>query len=81
MKKQNSLRHPQNVRKASRQPWLPCLPVLLEQMHQSIFALARLLTAGLLKLLTWRMTGRLYLLCFRNRFRATMTGTELLVTK
>jgi len=33
-------------------------------------------------LLIWCVSGsRLYLVCLRNLFLATMTGTELLVTK
>ena len=48
---------------------------------QSILALARLRAFGLCRLFTCRTAVLLYLLCFRSRFRATMTGTELLVTR
>lgn len=36
---------------------------------------------GLLMLLTWVIDSFLYLDCFRSFLRATMTGTELLVTR
>jgi hypothetical protein len=48
---------------------------------QSIFAEAKLLTAGLARLLARRMEGRLYFVCLRRRLRATITGTEDLVTR
>lgn len=54
---------------------------LESETAQSIFAAARLLTAGLARLLARRTAGRLYLLCFLRRLRATMTGTEDFVTR
>ena len=48
---------------------------------QSILAEARLLIAGLERLLVSLISGRLYLVCLRRRLRATMTGTEDLVTR
>ena len=49
--------------------------------YQSIFAEAKLRIAGLERLFARRISGRLYLLCLRRRLRATMTGTEDLVTR
>lgn len=37
-------------------------------------------TDGLVRLLASRTAGRLYLVCFRRRFLATITGTEDFVT-
>lgn len=51
------------------------------ELDQSILALAKLFAVGLLILLTCVMGSFLYLLCFRRRLRATMTGTELFVTR
>ena len=54
----------------------------LKCFNQSILAVAKLLTAGFAaRLLARRMAGRLYLLCLRSRLRATITGTEDLVTR
>jgi hypothetical protein len=47
---------------------------------QSIFAVARVF-ADVVKLLASLISGRLYLVCLRRRLRATMTGTEDLVTR
>lgn len=47
----------------------------------SIFAAAKVLTTGFERLLASLMSGRLYLVCLRRRLRATMTGTEDLVTR
>jgi hypothetical protein len=62
-----------------------CRVVLLlrEDTDQSILALSKVLT-GLLRLLARRiLEGALYLLlaCLRSFLRATMTGTEDLVTR
>jgi hypothetical protein len=48
---------------------------------QSITAAAKLFTVGFVRLLVRRIIGRLYLVCFRRRFRATITGTEDFVTR
>jgi len=50
------------------------------ERDQSIFAVARPLM-GVIRLLASLIEGRLYLVCLRRRLRATMTGTEDLVTR
>lgn len=49
--------------------------------YGSLFALDRVLSIGLVMLLTCVIGIFLYLDCFRSFLRATMTGTELLVTR
>lgn len=53
----------------------------VQRRGKSIFAFAKLLTAGLERLLASLTLGRLSLVCLRRRLRATMTGTEDLVTR